>query len=182
MYHQLAEADPWQTAIVSKDYWQDAWIEYTLEVKVKPLTTGDAPANILFRLQDPVPQAWGDRSGPNTHMYRWIVNGWTNTESRPYMYNEGQSEMLAQTNNSLVVGNWHDLKLVVDTAGCAGYVDGNEMFDVEHAQWTEGRVGIQAYTGKMDFDDFVVYGPEGPAAVTAAGKMSLSWGAIKASY
>jgi hypothetical protein len=98
------------------------------------------------------------------------------------MYNAGQNEMLAQTNNSLVVGNWHKLKLVVDAQGCAGYVDGNEMFDVEHAQWTEGRVGIQAYSGKMDFDDFIVYGPEGPAAVTAVGKISLSWGAIKASH
>jgi hypothetical protein len=179
VYHQLAEADPWQTAVVSKDYWDDEWIEYTLEVKVMPLTEGDAPANILFRLQDPVPQSWADRSGPNTHMYRWIVNGWTNTESRPYMYNAGNNEMLAQTNNSLVVGNWHDLKLVVDSTGCAGYVDGTAMFDVEHAEWTEGRVGIQAFSGKMDFDDFIVYGPGGMTSAVAAGKLSVCWGEIK---
>ena len=182
VYHQLAEADPWQAAVVSKDYWQDGWVEYTIEVKIKPLTEGDAPANILFRLQDPVPQVWGDRSSADTHMYRWIINGWDNAESRPYMYNGGQTEMVAQADNTLVVGNWHDIKLVVTATGCAGYVDGAEMFNAEHAQWTDGRVGIQAYNGKMDFDNFVVYGPEGTAAVSAMGKMSTSWAEIKASY
>jgi hypothetical protein len=181
VYHQLAVADPWQVSMVSKEYWKDEWIEYTIEVEVKPLTPGDAPVNILFRVQDPVPQIWADRDSPNTHMYRWIVNGWTNTESRPYMYSEGVREELDLTPNSLVVGNWHHLKLVVTDKGLAGYVDGKEIFDVEHAEWTQGRVGLHAYSGQMDFDDFIVYGPAG-AKVTAAGKMPVTWGAVKASY
>jgi hypothetical protein len=167
--------------MVSRDYWRDEWVEYTVEVKVKPLTPGDAPVNILFRVQDPVPQVWADRDAPDTHMYRWIVNGWTNTESRPYMYSEGQREMLAQTPNSLVVGDWHDLKLVVTSEGCAGYVDGNELFNVEHAEWTDGRVGLQAYSGMMDFDDLIIYGPAG-IAVAPIGKMSRTWASIKAGY
>ncbi len=163
VYHQLSTANPWLTSMVAADKWNDEWVEYTIEFMVKPLTGGDAPVNVLFRVQDPVPPIWADRNGPNTHMYRWIVNGWTNTESRPYMYNAGTSEMLAQTNNSLEVGNWHNIKLVVTKTGLAGYVDDVEMFDVEHAEWTDGRVGIQAYSGIMDFDDFIVYGP-GPNA------------------
>jgi len=163
VYHQLSTADPWLTSMVAADKWNDEWVEYTIEFMVKPLTTGDAPVNVLFRVQDPVPPIWSDRNGPNTHMYRWIVNGWTNTESRPYMYNAGTAVMLAQTNNSLIVGNWHHIKLVVTKTGLTGYVDDVEMFDVEHAQWTDGRVGIQAYSGMMDFDDFIVYGP-GPCA------------------
>ena len=182
VYHQLAAADPWQASMVSADYWKDEWVEYTIEFKVKPLTEGDAPVNVLFRVQDPVPRVWADRNGPNTHMYRWIINGWTNTESRPYMYSEGQSEMLAQANNSLTVGSWHNIRLVVTATGCAGYVDGQEMFSVEHAQWTDGRVGIQAYSGMMDFDDFVVYGPGGPAAVMPAGKISTTWAEVKTGY
>ena len=181
VYHQLAMASPWQVSMVSVDYWKDEWVEYTIEVDVKPLTEGDAPVNILFRVQDPVPQVWADRDSPNTHMYRWIVNGWTNTESRPYMYSEGRREELDLTPNSLEVGNWHHLKLAVDIKGCAGYVDGKQIFDVEHAEWTQGRVGLHAYSGQMDFDDFIVYGPAG-MQVTAVGKVSIAWAAVKASY
>jgi hypothetical protein len=165
VYHQLSTSDPWQASMVAADKWNDEWVEYTIEFMVKPLTQGDAPVNVLFRVQDPVPQIWADRNGPNTHMYRWIVNGWTNTESRPYIYNAGTSEMLAQTNNSLEVGNWHNIKLVVTKTSLAGYVDDVEMFNVDHAEWTDGRIGIQAYSGMMDFDNFIVYGP-GPYALS----------------
>ncbi len=168
VYHQLAMAEPWQASMVAANQWSNEWEEYTIEFKVKPLTEGDAPVNVLFRVQDPVPPIWVDRNGPNTHMYRWIINGWTNTESRPYMYNAGTTEMLAQTNNSLEVGNWHNIKLVVTKTGLAGYVDDVEMFDLEHAQWTDGRVGIQAYGGMMDFDDFIVYGPGGRKSLPVA--------------
>ncbi len=168
VYHQLAASDPWQASMVAADQWSNEWEEYTIEFKVKPLTEGDAPVNVLFRVQDPVPTVWADRNGPSTHMYRWIVNGWTNTESRPYIYNAGSTVMLAQTDNSLEVGSWHNIKLVVTKTGLAGYVDDVEMFNVEHAQWTDGRVGIQAYTGMMDFDDFVVYGPSGRKSLPVA--------------
>ena len=156
VYHQLSTADPWLVSMVAADQWSNEWEEYTIEFKVKPLTEGDAPVNVLFRVRDPVPQVWADRDAANTHMYRWIVNGWTNTESRPYMYSAGTRAMLAQTDSSLVVGEWHNIKLVVTKTGLAGYVDDVEMFDVEHAEWTNGRVGIQAYSGMMDFDDFIV--------------------------
>ncbi len=168
VFHQLATADPWQASMVAADQWSNEWEEYTIEFKVKPLTEGDAPVNVLFRVQDPVPTVWADRNGPNTHMYRWIVNGWTNTESRPYIYNAGSTVMLAQANNSLEVGSWHNIKLVVTKTGLAGYVNDVEMFDVEHAQWTNGRVGIQAYSGMMDFDDFIVYGPSGRKSLPVA--------------
>ncbi len=178
VYHQLATADPWQASMVAADQWSNEWEEYTIEFMVKPLTEGDAPVNVLFRVRDPVPQIWADRDGPNTHMYRWIINGWTNTESRPYMYSAGTREMLALTNNSLEVGNWHNIKLVVTKTGLAGYVDDVEMFDLEHAQWTDGRVGIQAYSGMMDFDDFIVYGPGGRKSFPVASGPTPKNGAL----
>ena len=161
VYHQLSTDDPWQASMVAADKWNAKWEEYTVEFMVKPLTEGDAPVNVLFRVRDPVPQVWADRDAPNTQMYRWIVNGWTNTESRPYMYNAGTRAMLAQTDNSLEVGSWHHIKLVVTKTGLAGYVDDVELFDIEHAEWTDGRVGLQAYSGMMDFDNFIIYGPGG---------------------
>jgi len=179
VYHQASTADAWLVSMVAADQWKDEWTEYTIEFRVKPLTEGDAPVNVLFRVQDPVPQVWADRNGPNTHMYRWIINGWTNTESRPYMYSEGVAEMLDQTNNVLDVGSWYDIKLVVTNTGLAGYVNGVEMFDVQHAEWTDGRIGLHAFSGMMDFDDLVVYGPGG-TAVEASGKLSTVWGKIRA--
>ena len=161
VYHQLATASPWQVSMVAADHWRDEWQEYTIEFDVLPLTEGDAPVNVLFRVQDPVPTVWDDRNATSTHMYRWIVNGWTNTESRPYIYNAGTSTMLAQTDNSLEVGVWHHLKLVVTKTRLTGYVNDVEMFDVQHAEWTDGRVGIHAYSGMMDFENFIIYGPMG---------------------
>jgi hypothetical protein len=178
VYHQLATADPWQASMIAADQWSDEWEEYTIEFMVKPLTEGDAPVNVLFRVRDPVPQVWADRDAAGTYMYRWIVNGWTNTESRPYMYGGGTRSMLAQTDNSLVVGNWHHIKLVVTKTGLAGYVDDVEMFNLEHAQWTDGRVGIQAYNGMMDFDDFVVYGPAGRKSFPIASGPTPANGAL----
>jgi len=160
VYHQLSTADPWLASMVAPGQWKKEWVEYTIEFNVKPLTTGDAPINVLFRVQDPVPRVWADRNGPTCHMYRWIVNGFTNTESRPYIYDAGTVTMLAQTPNTMDVGTWYHLTLIVTKTGLAGYVNDREMFNVKHAKWTDGRVGIQAYSGKMDFDDFVVYGPD----------------------
>ncbi len=159
VYHQTSTADPWLASMVAAGQWKKEWQEYTIEFNVKPLTAGDAPVNVLFRVQDPVPKVWADRNGPATHMYRWIVNGYTNTESRPYIYDGGTATMLAQTKNTMEVGTWYHLTLVVTKTSLVGYVNDTEMFNVKHAKWTDGRVGIQAYSGKMDFDDFIVYGP-----------------------
>ncbi|MBM4024422.1 MAG: hypothetical protein FJ280_03325 [Planctomycetes bacterium] len=158
LYQQVSTADPWLASLVAAKHWNDNWEEYTIEFKVRPLTTGDAPVNVLFRVEQP-PKVWADRNTANSRFYRWIVNGWTNTESRPYAYNRGTATMLGQVPNSLQVGTWYHIMLVVTKTGMAGYVNGVEMFDVQHAAWTKGRVGLQAYSGKMDFDDFIVYGP-----------------------
>ncbi len=160
VYHQLSTADTWLVSMVAPAKWKKEWVAYTIEFDVKPLTTGDAPVNVLFRVQDPVPRVWADRNGPNTHMYRWIVNGYTNTESRPYIYDAGTATMLAQTKNTLDVGTWYHLTLIVTKTGLAGYVNDVEMFNVQHAKWTDGRVGLHAYSGKMDFDNFVINGPD----------------------
>jgi hypothetical protein len=94
------------------------------------------------------------------------------------MYSSGVREMLAQTDSSLVVGEWHNIKLVVTKTGMAGYVNDVEMFDVQHAQWTDGRVGLHAYSGMMDFDDFIVYGPSGRKSFPVASGPTPKNGAL----
>jgi hypothetical protein len=160
VYHQLSTADPWLVAMVAASQWKKEWVEYTIEFDVKPLTTGDAPVNVLFRVRDPVPRVWADRTASTAHFYRWIVNGWTNTESRPYVYDGGAGVMLAQAPNVLQVGSWYHLMLIVTKTRLAGYVNDVKMFDIQDARWTDGRVGIHAYSGQMDFDNLIIYGPQ----------------------
>ena len=120
VFHQLEQGDAWLVAMVTQDKWNNSWTEYTLEVSGTQLEEGDHPLNILFRVQEPVPQAWADRNGPQTHMYRWIVNGWTNTLSRPYIYNEGTSTMLAEKAVELEIGQFYRLKLEDTNSGFRG--------------------------------------------------------------
>ncbi len=178
VFHQLAQGDPWLTAMITKDRWSDDWTEYTIEVSATQLDEGDHPLNILFRVQEPVPQAWADRNTAQTHMYRWIVNGWDNTLSRPYIYNAGATTMLAEKAVTLDIGTFYRLRLEVTNAGFRGFIDDEEFFDVEHAEWTNGRVGLQSFGGLADFDDFVVYGPNG-LVVEPQDKLAMTWGSLK---
>lgn len=177
VFHQLAQGDSWLVAMVAKDKWDD-WTEYTIEVSATQLEEGDHPLNILFRVEEPVPQIWADRNSDQTHMYRWIVNGWTNTLSRPYIYNAGTTTMLAEKAVELEIGRFYKLKLEVTNSGFRGFIDDEEFFDVDHAEWTEGRVGLQSFGGMADFDDFVIYGPKG-LAVKPQSKVAITWGKLK---
>lgn len=178
VFHQLEQGEPWLVAMVAQDKWDNSWTEYTIEVSGTQLEEGDHPLNILFRVQEPVPQVWADRNAPQTHMYRWIVNGWTNTLSRPYIYNEGNTTMLAEKAVNLEIGKLYRLRLEVTNTGFRGFIDDEEFFDVEHAEWTEGRVGLQSFGGMADFDDFVVYGPKG-MSVEPQSKLAMTWGSLK---
>lgn len=178
VFHQLAQGNSWLAAMVAKDKWNNSWTEYTLEVSGTQLEEGDHPLNILFRVKEPVPQTWADRHAGQTHMYRWIVNGWTNTLSRPYIYNEGETTMLAEKAVTLEIGKFYRLKLKITDSGFLGFIDDEEFFDVKHAEWTEGRVGLHSFGGMADFDDFVVYGPKG-MSVESQGKLAITWGELK---
>lgn len=176
--HQLEQGDPWYAAMVASNVWKDEWTEYTIEVDGAQLQAGDYPLNILFRVQEPVPQVWADRNAPQTHLYRWIVNGWTNTLSRPYIYNAGVAEMLAEKPVVLNIGEFYHLKLVVTEQGFQGFINDEEFFKVDHAEWINGRVGLHAYSGLIDFDNFVVYGPSG-TAVEPYGCLASTWGSLR---
>jgi hypothetical protein len=179
VFHQLAQGDAWLVAMIAPDKWDDGWTEYTVEVSGTQLEAGDHPLQILFRVQDPVPLVWADRTAPQTHLYRWIINGWTNTLCRPYIYNGGTSTMLAEAPLVLEIGQFYHFKLEVTKTGFKGYVDDVEMFDVENSEWIDGRVGLQSFSGMADFDDFIVYGPSG-TAVGPQGKLAVTWAAVKA--
>jgi hypothetical protein len=171
--------DPWLVAMVSNDYWNMAWTEYTIEFKVRnPVDGLDNGVSVLFRVQDPVPPNWDERRGANSHVYRWGLNIAMNSNGVIGVYEPGTYTRLVEAPNSLVIGEWHGVKLEVTESIATAYIDDKQVLETDDVRWTEGRVGIQAYDGPLDFGDFIVYGPAG-AVVEPDGKTAATWGQIK---
>lgn len=180
IFQQLGQGiDPWLVAMVSNKHWKQEWTDYTVEFKVRnPVEGLDNGISVLFRVQDPVPANWGERNGPNSHVYRWALNISMNTLGLIGLYEAGVYERLVEDPYSVEIGKWHDVKLVVTEADAVAYIDGQKVLETDDVRWTEGRVGVHAYNGPLDFDDFVIYGPEG-MPVEPAGKLPAKWGHIK---
>jgi hypothetical protein len=171
--------DPWLVAMVSDEHWKKEWTEYTVEFKVRnPVEGLDNGVSVLFRVQDPVPANWDERQGPNSHVYRWALNISQNTLGLIGVYEPGAYQRLVESPYSLVIGEWHDVKLVVTEKDATAYINGEKVLETDDVRWTDGRVGIQAYDGPLDFDDFMIYGPGG-ASVEPVGKLPGTWGHIK---
>ena len=171
--------DPWLVAMVSDEHWKEEWTEYTVEFKVRnPVEGLDNGVSVLFRVQDPVPANWAERSGANSHVYRWALNISMNTVGLIGVYEPGAYQRLIDIPYSLVIGDWYDVKLVVTEDNAVAYVNEEKILETDDVRWTDGRVGIQAYDGPLDFDDFMIYGPEG-SAVEPAGKLISTWSQVR---
>ena|GEM_PF-1031305 len=60
------------------------------------------------------------------------------------------------------------------------YVDGNVMFDITDANFSEGTIGLGGYGSLVQFDNLRIDGEDIPAsAVEAHGKLATSWGSLK---
>lgn len=60
------------------------------------------------------------------------------------------------------------------------YVDGNIIFDITDANFSEGTVGLGGYGSLVQFDNLRIEGEDIPAsAVEAQGKLATKWGALK---
>ena len=183
IFQQLGQdIDPWLVAMVANDYWKGEWTGYTVEFEVRnPVEGLDNGVSVLFRVQDPVPVNWAERNGPNSNVYRWALNISMNTLGLIGVYEAGVYQRLCESPFSLVIGEWYDVKLVVTKKDATAYINGEKVLQTDDVRWTEGRVGIQAYNGPLDFDDFIIYGPEG-ALVKPAGKLIATWSQIKGVY
>ncbi len=174
------DIDPWLVAMVSNDHWREEWTEYTVEFKVRnPVEGLDNGVSVLFRVQDPVPVNWAERNGPNSNVYRWALNISMNTLGLIGVYEAGVYQRLTESPYSVIIGKWHEVKLVVTEKDATAYIDGQEVLKTDDVRWTRGRVGIQAYNGPLDFDDFIIYGPAG-ASVEPTSKLATTWSSIKA--
>jgi len=76
----------------------------------------------------------------------------------------------------------YPLKIVVKGDTVTTYADGEKIHEVEVAgvSGIEGRLRCTNWGGyTVVFDDLLVYGPEGPAAVYPSSKLASSWGQLK---
>jgi hypothetical protein len=178
-------------AVVADEFWQEEWTEYTMELSAKKLS-GNEGFLIMFRLHG-APEARGktlralpprmEGQSPMTE-YWWNIGGWGNTRTviERWIGNVRIEQGLVAGTHGVELDQWHNIKIENRLDGYNVYFDGEELAAVEDADVEGGRIGLATWATEALFDDVVVYGPDGPAAVAPAGKLPTSWGSIKSKY
>jgi hypothetical protein len=184
-YHQLMNAVNCMS-VVSDDFWNDDWNEYTFEVKGNKIG-GAEGFLIMFRcmgimqnrgvaLEDPPARMEAD--GVNLE-YWWNLGGWGNTRSQVESWG---GKAGANSNHTINTDEWYDIKIVNTPTSYALYLNDEEVAVVDDtAQDGRGRVGLATWSTTARFDDVIVYGPDGPSAeaVEPVDKVTTTWASIK---
>ncbi len=184
-YHQLLNAVNCMS-VVSDDYWDDSWNEYTFEVKANKIS-GAEGFLIMFRcmgqmqprdvmLQDHPPRMQDDAVNLQ---YWWNLGGWANVRSQVESWG-GMAG--ANTNHTIDMDRWYEIKIVNTPEKYTLFLDGDEIASVnDKTQNGAGRVGLATWSTTARFDDVIVYGSSGPSAqaVEPAQKLATSWARVK---
>ena len=155
--------------LVAEDLWDDAWTDYTLEVKVWVMIACD----VFFKYA----QMPGDASVDN---YSWEIKS---DAARVIKYvGSVKTKGVATTSTPGVAAEtWHDVKLEVTAETVTAYINGEELWSIDASDIPGGTVGLGGYKGhEARFDDMKVYGPKGDgSAVSSQDKLTTAWGEIK---
>jgi hypothetical protein len=184
-YHQLLNAVNCMS-VISDEYWDDDWTEYTFEVKANKMG-GAEGFLIMFRcmgimqprdvvLKDPPERMAAD---PASLQYWWNLGGWANVRSQVESWG-GKAGVF--TNHTIDTDRWYDIKIVNTPSSYTLYLDGEEVGTMDdNTQDGRGRVGLATWSTTARFDDVVVYGSEGLGgeAVEPGGKVTITWASIK---
>jgi hypothetical protein len=86
---------------------------------------------------------------------------------------------------AFVVGEWYDLKVIVEENSYQIFVDGDKIQEYEReGVVNSGFVGLKTVSSEALFDDFTVTGPNVPdiggLAVEYPGRLAVTWGEIRA--
>ncbi|MBM3243071.1 hypothetical protein FJZ31_42980 [Candidatus Poribacteria bacterium] len=139
--------------------------DFTVSVKARALTN-DADWGLAFHATD-----------VNNH-YSWQ---WVNGHLAFVSYVKGGRTEDWTQNQPQEMNTWQDFKVVAMGTSYDLYWKGNKITTFEHKALTTGKVGLFTWD-KIDFDDFTVTAEDVGTAVSTKGKLTTSWGAIKASY
>jgi hypothetical protein len=173
-------------AVVSDEAWDDDWVEYTYECKAKKVAGAEAFL-ILFRLYgDLQPRDKNLRdippnmaaAGQNTQ-YWWNLGGWGNTRSCVERWIEGARIEQGNSVHSFKTGEWYQIKIENGPDGYKLILNDELIAEVDDGEVKGGRIGLGGWATAVEYDDVLVYGPDGPKAVSAQDKLPLSWGQMK---
>lgn len=160
---------------LKKEHWDDAWTEYTLELRAKKLDGAEGFSIVFGIRQDNTPVVKDDRKD----FFDFLVAGWTNTRTLIRKIEGGTWTNFPHLDHSVEPDKWYDVKVEVTPQSVVCYLDGEKM--VEQAEGPpSGRIGLMLLGTSSAFDDIVVYDAGGPSiAVLPMGKLTTRWGDIK---
>ena len=184
-YHQLSN-DSNCMSIIADDFWDEAWNEYTYEVRANK-TGGLEGFLIMFRCQGPMePRGKALAKHPPRMQnqkqleYWWNLGGWTNTRSQVEAWGGGKAG--AHSNHTIDTDKWYSIKIVNTPTNYTLYLN-DEIVDKTIDDATRdgvGRVGVATWATTAIYEDVRVYGPDGPLPVNPKGKVATTWGFLKA--
>jgi hypothetical protein len=121
-----------------------AWTDYTYEAKVK-LNTSYGNAGLVYRYAD----------ASNFYMFRLNNNG---GKVELYKRVGGTFTLVASAAQTVSIGQWYTLKVVVNGNHTIGYVDGVEKIDWTNsvAELGSGKIGFRMSSSAATFDDVAV--------------------------
>jgi len=158
------------------------WKDYTFEVQVKPVS--GSYAGVLFRVQEPSAVGGGWNTGK---FYYWLIGITASGEagySKVWKAMGGKETVLDVAADTLKQGEWNDVKIELAGDNVKIYLRGvlQKEFtqdDFDGDRYDYGGIGLAAYSAEMHFDNVKVAGV-GTAAVDSAGKLTTTWGHLKA--
>jgi hypothetical protein len=183
-------------AIVSDGYWNEEWVDYTFEVTATKLS-GTHGVQIYWRIQDdfkavvgrddersftldPTPEgrlatigtrrlkAWWEigRDGKSSIVIRdvrHITSEKKDTESAHFMEPDVPIR----------------IKIVNSATRYQLYINDEMVSDAGDISIKGGRIGLGTEDTSAEFDDVVVYGPDGLFAVEPVNRLTTTWGQLK---
>lgn len=185
-YHQeLNDANC--MSIVADDYWDEDWNNYTFEVSGNKVS-GAEGFLIMFRCQGTMQdrgKALADHPPRMKNQkrveYWWNIGGWGNSVSRMEVWNEGAYSQAGDSNHTITTGEWYHIKIINTPTSYTLILNDDEIHEIADTSHDGvGRVGLATWHTVADFDDVMVYGPDGPLPVDPKGKVATSWGFLKA--
>jgi len=185
--YKLTSSDSNQMSVIADSAWNEDWVEYTFEVEARKIEGAEAFL-ILFRLYgDLQPRDKALRALPagmqddgRSTQYWWNLGGWGNTRSGVERWIEGaRVEQGFEEGHSIETDVWYNIKIENREDGYTLYLNDEMFAEVEDAEVSGGRIGLGSWITVVEYDNVLVYGPEGPTAVSPQAKLSTTWGRIK---
>ena len=182
-YHQLM-LEPNCMSVVSDEYWDEKWDNYTYEVKGNAIE-GAEGFLIMFRCRGLMQARGKALKKPPARMknqkssleYWWNLGGWGNTHSKVESWGGIGG---ADSGDTIKYGDSYDIKIINTPKSYTVILNDKEVASVEDtSQDGVGRVGLATWSTAAKYDEVIVYGPDGPKLVSSREKVSTTWADIK---